>query len=178
MPVRFAKYITPLPVGVWGHKETKPSFAEVPSWVRRASIRVPIPHQYDAQRLSWVWTWLHWVPWGQNNCHQQKRTPWNLQQRIQGQVGLQEQVSVTPSEVFASTPSVCGHRAGIRDPNFSSVIYALRKFNKAYVKKEDIFINVKPQVGGRATAVDTNKSLIARRNKMRNITRSPFSSLL
>lgn len=89
---------------------------------------------------------------------------------------LQEQVSVTPSGVFASTPSVCGHRAGIRDPKFSSVIYALRKFNKAYVKKEDIFINVKPQVGGHGTAVDTNKPLIARRNKMRNLRRSPFSS--
>ncbi|KAI3369856.1 hypothetical protein L3Q82_024666, partial [Scortum barcoo] len=37
-------------------------------------------------------------------------------------------------------------REGIKDPNFSSVIYALVKFNKAYTRQGKIFINVKPQV--------------------------------
>uniref|UniRef100_H3DLP5 RNA helicase n=1 Tax=Tetraodon nigroviridis TaxID=99883 RepID=H3DLP5_TETNG len=32
-------------------------------------------------------------------------------------------------------------RAGIRDPNFSSVIYALRRFNKVYCNRDHIFIN-------------------------------------
>uniref|UniRef100_A0A3Q3VUE4 RNA helicase n=1 Tax=Mola mola TaxID=94237 RepID=A0A3Q3VUE4_MOLML len=37
-------------------------------------------------------------------------------------------------------------RAGMKDPNFSSVIYALLKFNKAHTRRGKIFINVKPQV--------------------------------
>lgn len=37
-------------------------------------------------------------------------------------------------------------REGIKDPNFSSVVYALLKFNKAYIREGKIFINVKPQV--------------------------------
>ncbi|XP_041811417.1 putative helicase mov-10-B.2 [Chelmon rostratus] len=37
-------------------------------------------------------------------------------------------------------------REGIKDPNFSSVLYALVKFNKAYVKQGMIFVNVRPQL--------------------------------
>uniref|UniRef100_A0A7N8XQX8 RNA helicase n=1 Tax=Mastacembelus armatus TaxID=205130 RepID=A0A7N8XQX8_9TELE len=37
-------------------------------------------------------------------------------------------------------------REGIKDPSFSNVIYALVKFNKAYIRKGEIYINVKPQV--------------------------------
>ncbi|KAF7668035.1 hypothetical protein LDENG_00036090 [Lucifuga dentata] len=37
-------------------------------------------------------------------------------------------------------------REGIKDPNFSNVIYALRKFNKVYFRKKEIYINVKPEV--------------------------------
>ncbi|KAM9859316.1 putative helicase mov-10-B.2 [Aulostomus maculatus] len=36
-------------------------------------------------------------------------------------------------------------REGIRDPSFSSVIYALLKFNKAHIRRGEIYINVKPQ---------------------------------
>ncbi|XP_063071769.1 putative helicase mov-10-B.1 [Engraulis encrasicolus] len=37
-------------------------------------------------------------------------------------------------------------RNGANDPNFSSVVYALQKFNKASIKQDKIFLNVKPQV--------------------------------
>ncbi|XP_071375982.1 putative helicase mov-10-B.1 isoform X2 [Centroberyx affinis] len=37
-------------------------------------------------------------------------------------------------------------REGIKDPNFSNVIYALLKFNKASMRQGKIYINVKPQV--------------------------------
>ncbi|XP_036955977.1 putative helicase mov-10-B.1 [Acanthopagrus latus] len=37
-------------------------------------------------------------------------------------------------------------REGRRDPSFSNVVFALTKFNKAYIKKGKLFINVKPQV--------------------------------
>nr|CBN80761.1 Putative helicase mov-10-A [Dicentrarchus labrax] len=37
-------------------------------------------------------------------------------------------------------------REGIKDPNFSSVLYALVKFNKVQIRQGNIFINVKPQV--------------------------------
>lgn len=37
-------------------------------------------------------------------------------------------------------------REGIKHPSFSSVIYALLKFNKAHIKHGKIYINVKPQV--------------------------------
>ncbi|XP_069004395.1 putative helicase mov-10-B.1 [Embiotoca jacksoni] len=37
-------------------------------------------------------------------------------------------------------------REGIKDPNFSNVIFALRKFNKAYIRQGRVYINVKPQV--------------------------------
>lgn len=177
MPVCFVKCITPLPVGVWGRKETKPSFAEVPP-LSQASFN-PGPYSTSIWRskivLSLDLTSLSSL--GIKQLSPAEKNSVKSTTTNSGAGRLQEQVSVTPSGVFASTP-VCGHRAGIRDPNFSSVIYALRKFNKAYVKKEDIFINVRPQVGGHAAAVDTNKSLITIRNKMRNLTRSPFSSLL
>ncbi|KAF1391972.1 hypothetical protein PFLUV_G00047620 [Perca fluviatilis] len=37
-------------------------------------------------------------------------------------------------------------RKGIKDPSFSSVLYALVKFNKARIRQGNIYINVKPQV--------------------------------
>ncbi|KAL2090820.1 hypothetical protein ACEWY4_013083 [Coilia grayii] len=37
-------------------------------------------------------------------------------------------------------------RNGAKDPHFSSVVYALQKFNKATIKQDKIFLNVKPQV--------------------------------
>lgn len=37
-------------------------------------------------------------------------------------------------------------RKGIKDPSFSSVLYALVKFNKAQIRQGEIFINAKPQV--------------------------------
>ncbi|XP_032370048.1 putative helicase mov-10-B.1 [Etheostoma spectabile] len=37
-------------------------------------------------------------------------------------------------------------RKGIKDPSFSSVLYALVKFNKARVRQGTIYINVKPQI--------------------------------
>ncbi|XP_044071008.1 putative helicase mov-10-B.1 isoform X2 [Siniperca chuatsi] len=37
-------------------------------------------------------------------------------------------------------------RQGIKDPRFSSVLYALLKFSKAQIRQGEIFINVKPQV--------------------------------
>ncbi|KAM3877752.1 putative helicase mov-10-B.1 [Diretmus argenteus] len=37
-------------------------------------------------------------------------------------------------------------RDGIKDPNFSNVIYALLKFNKAFMRQGQIYINDKPQV--------------------------------
>ncbi|XP_070758397.1 putative helicase mov-10-B.1 [Enoplosus armatus] len=37
-------------------------------------------------------------------------------------------------------------REGIKDPSFSSVLYALVKFNKAQIRQGNIFINAKPQV--------------------------------
>ncbi|XP_012690883.1 putative helicase mov-10-B.1 [Clupea harengus] len=37
-------------------------------------------------------------------------------------------------------------RDGAKDPQFSSVVYALQKFNKATIKQDKIFLNVKPQV--------------------------------
>lgn len=37
-------------------------------------------------------------------------------------------------------------REGIKDPNFSSVLYALVKFNKAHIKQGKLYINAKPQV--------------------------------
>ncbi|XP_076597717.1 putative helicase mov-10-B.2 [Chaetodon auriga] len=36
-------------------------------------------------------------------------------------------------------------REGIKDPKFSSVFYALMKFNKAYIRQGQIFINVRPE---------------------------------
>ncbi|KAI9548916.1 hypothetical protein NQZ68_003450 [Dissostichus eleginoides] len=37
-------------------------------------------------------------------------------------------------------------RKGFKDPSFSSVVYALVKSNKAFLKQEKIYLNVKPQV--------------------------------
>ncbi|XP_078105163.1 putative helicase mov-10-B.1 [Sander vitreus] len=37
-------------------------------------------------------------------------------------------------------------RKGIKDPSFSSVLYALVKFNKVRIRQGNIYINVKPQV--------------------------------
>uniref|UniRef100_A0A7N6FJG6 RNA helicase n=1 Tax=Anabas testudineus TaxID=64144 RepID=A0A7N6FJG6_ANATE len=37
-------------------------------------------------------------------------------------------------------------REGIKDPNFSNIVYALLKFNKAYKRQGNIYINVRPQV--------------------------------
>ncbi|XP_034724950.1 putative helicase mov-10-B.1 [Etheostoma cragini] len=37
-------------------------------------------------------------------------------------------------------------RKGIKDPSFSSVLYALVKFNKARIRQGTIYINVKPQI--------------------------------
>ncbi|XP_028432245.1 putative helicase mov-10-B.1 isoform X2 [Perca flavescens] len=37
-------------------------------------------------------------------------------------------------------------KKGIKDPSFSSVLYALVKFNKARIRQGNIYINVKPQV--------------------------------
>ncbi|XP_019113691.2 putative helicase mov-10-B.1 [Larimichthys crocea] len=37
-------------------------------------------------------------------------------------------------------------RKGIKDPNFSNVVYALVKFNKASIRQGKLFLNVKPKV--------------------------------
>ncbi|CAJ1050280.1 putative helicase mov-10-B.1 isoform X2 [Xyrichtys novacula] len=39
-----------------------------------------------------------------------------------------------------------GRRKDFKEPSFSSVLYALVKFNKVYIRQGTVFINVKPQV--------------------------------
>ncbi|XP_075997327.1 putative helicase mov-10-B.1 [Genypterus blacodes] len=37
-------------------------------------------------------------------------------------------------------------RAGIKDPSFSSILYALRRYNKAYIRQDKVYIHARPQV--------------------------------
>ncbi|XP_056886470.1 putative helicase mov-10-B.1 [Takifugu flavidus] len=121
MHVRFAKCITPLPVGVFGRKETKPSFAEVP--LESGELQSGFLFRINMTLKDCLESGLDFIEF------------------------LGDKTTVTNrKELREIYNNEFRGRTGIRDPNFSSVIYALRKFNKAYVKKEDIFINVKPQV--------------------------------
>lgn len=52
------------------------------------------------------------------------------------------------------------YREGRKDPSFSSVVFALTKFNKAYIKKEKLFINVKPQV--RRAVISPSRNMTGR----------------
>ncbi|KAK2861814.1 hypothetical protein Q5P01_001347 [Channa striata] len=60
---------------------------------------------------------------------------------------LQDRTSITSKkELRAIYNSEFRGRQGIKDPTFSSVVYALLRFNKAYIKQGEIHINVKPQL--------------------------------
>lgn len=70
---------------------------------------------------------------------------------------LQRRAHAAPGSAFHSLPSVYGHREGIRDPSFSNLIYALRKFNKVQVTRDHVYINVNNEVGGLQTFFEWGK---------------------
>lgn len=54
--------------------------------------------------------------------------------------------SISKEELRAIYYAEFKGRKGFKDPSFSSVVYALVKSNKAFLRQEKIYLNVKPQV--------------------------------